>query len=64
MEPILIGIDDQVIELKGKDAETFVANLEAENIAEANRVAKLEAQKAALLNRLGLTADELKTILG
>ena len=64
MEPILIGIDDNVIELKGQDAQTFIANLEADNLAEANRVAQLNADKAALLNKLGLTADELKVILG
>jgi hypothetical protein len=64
MEPILIGIDDNVIELKGQEAQTFIANLEADNLAEANRVAQLNADKAALLNKLGLTADELKVILG
>ena len=38
--------------------------LQAEVANEATAKAKTEADKAALLTRLGLTADEFKTLLG
>jgi hypothetical protein len=48
-----------------------ISALEAKAIAKSERIAKAEAEaeakevaKAAILDRLGLTADELKTILG
>ena len=65
-EKIMIGIDDQVIELKGADKEAFLAQREADNAErqafEAEQAAKAE-QKAAILERLGLTEDELKVVL-
>jgi hypothetical protein len=56
---------DEVIDREMNDAE--FAEYEAEkaaNAAAATAKAKAEADKAALLVRLGLTEDELKTILG
>ena len=44
-----------------------IAMYEAEQAFEANKQAEAEAReiaKAAILDRIGLTADELKTILG
>ena len=65
-EKIMVGIDDQVIELKGADKEAFLAQREADNAErqafETEQAAKAE-QKAAILERLGLTEDELKVVL-
>jgi len=65
-EKIMVGIDDQVIELTGADKEAFIAQREADNAErearEAEQVAKAE-QKQAILERLGLTEDELKVVL-
>ncbi len=65
-EKIMVGIDDQVIELTGADKEAFLAQREADNAErearEAEQVAKAE-QKQAILERLGLTEDELKVVL-
>ena len=56
---------DEVIDREMNDDEftDWQAQKEANKIAEAAK-AKAEADKAALLARLGLTEDELKTILG
>jgi hypothetical protein len=56
---------DEVIDREMNNAE--FAQYEAEQAA--NAIAKAEAEvkenaKAAILDRIGLTADELKTILG
>ena len=56
---------DEVIDREMNDAE--FAEYEAEKavaVALTEAKAKAEADKAALLARLGLTEDELKTILG
>lgn len=56
---------DEVIDREMNDAE--FAEYEADKTiqaAAAEAKAKAEADKAALLARLGLTEDELKTILG
>lgn len=56
---------DEVIDREMNDAE--FAQYEADKAAQAAAAeakAKAEADKAALLARLGLTEDELKTILG
>ena len=56
---------DEVIDREMNDAE--FAQYEADQAAQAiaaQAKAKAEADKAALLARLGLTEDELKTILG
>jgi hypothetical protein len=66
-EKIFIQIDNERIELTGEALETFLAQREADNAErqafETEQVAKAE-QKAAILERLGLTEDELKVVLG
>jgi hypothetical protein len=56
---------DEVIDREMNDAEfaDYEARQAAQAVADAAK-AKAEADKAALLARLGLTEDELKTILG
>jgi hypothetical protein len=56
---------DEVIdrEMNDKEFEVFQAEQAANKIADAAK-AKADADKAALLARLGLTEDELKIILG
>ena len=56
---------DEVIDREMNDAEfaQYEADQSANKLAEAAK-AKAEADKSALLARLGLTEDELKTILG
>ena len=56
---------DEVIDREMNDAEfaQYQADQAAQAIAQAEAEAK-EAAKAAILDRIGLTADELKTILG
>ena len=56
---------DEVIDREMNDAEfaAFEADQAAQATAQAEADAK-EAAKAAILDRIGLTADELKTILG
>jgi predicted nucleic-acid-binding protein len=67
---IMVGIDDQVIELKGADKEAFIADqeasLEAQRLLEAEYKAKQEARESAikkLAEIAGLTKDELASIL-
>ena len=49
---VLIGIDDQVIELTGKDKETFIARREADQaqalLLEAEQLAKQQARIDAI----------------
>ena len=56
---------DEVIDREMNDAEfaQYEANQATNKIAQAEADAK-EIAKAAILDRIGLTADELKTILG
>ena len=56
---------DEIIDREMNDAEfaQYEADLATQKAA-AEAKAKAEADKAALLARLGLTEDELKTILG
>jgi hypothetical protein len=56
---------DEVIDREMNDAEfaEYQAGQAAQAIAKAESDAK-ENAKAAILDRIGLTADELKTILG
>ena len=56
---------DEVIDREMNDAE--FAQYEADKAAHLAKQAEAEAKetaKAAILDRIGLTADELKTILG
>jgi hypothetical protein len=56
---------DEIIDREMNDAEfeQYEADKAAQALAAAAK-AKADADKAALLARLGLTEDELKTILG
>ena len=56
---------DEIIDREMNDAEfaIYEANLELQSEVKAEAQSK-EIAKAAILDRLGLTADELKTILG
>jgi hypothetical protein len=56
---------NEVIDREMDDAEfaQYQANQAAQAIAKAETEVK-ETAKAAILDRIGLTADELKTILG
>jgi hypothetical protein len=67
---IMIGIDDQVIELKGADKEAFIADREERavqfSLFEAEYQAKRDARESAikkLAEIAGLTKDELASIL-
>jgi len=69
-EKIMIGIDDQVIELKGADKEAFLADreatLEAQRLLEAEYKAKRDARESAITKLgeiAGLTKEELDAIL-
>jgi hypothetical protein len=69
-EKIMVGIDDQVIELKGADKEAFLADreasLEAQRLLEAEYKAKQDARESAikkLADIAGLTKEELASIL-
>jgi hypothetical protein len=68
-EKIMVGIDDQVIELTGADKEAFLADreatLEAQRLIEAEQTKK-EADRAsamAKLSKLGLTDDEIASLI-
>jgi hypothetical protein len=69
-EKIMVGIDDQVIELKGADKDAFIADREANNVQsallEAEYKAKQDSRESAikkLAEIAGLTKDELNAIL-
>lgn len=59
----LIQIDDEVREMNDEEFDQYQASLEAEAAKAAIDSAKAEA-KAAVLERLGITADEAKLLLG
>ena len=67
---IMVGIDDQVIELTGTDKQAFIADREATNVAnrlvETEYKAKQDARESAikkLAEIAGLTKEELASIL-
>jgi hypothetical protein len=69
-EKIFIGIDNEIIELKGADKETFIADreasLEAQRLLEAKEAERKEARDSAIkkLGEIaGLTKEELDAIL-
>jgi hypothetical protein len=69
-EKIIIGIDDQIIELKGADKEAFIADREAiansQALLETEYKAKQDARESALKKLAeiaGLTEEELASIL-
>ena len=65
-EEIWVGIDGERIKLEGEALEQFIAErdayLEAEAKAKAE-IAQKQAQRKAILERLGLTEDEAKLLL-
>jgi hypothetical protein len=69
-ETILIGIDDQVIELTGADKEAFLADREMikqeRELLEAEATAKRQARIDAITKlgqASGLTTEEIESIL-
>jgi hypothetical protein len=69
-KPIYIGIDDQVIELKGAELEAFIADreatAEANRLIEAEQTKKKEARENAikkLAEIAGLTDEEINAII-
>ena len=69
-EQILIGIDDQVIELTGAEKEAFIAQRKADQaealLLETEYKAKQDARESAikkLADIAGLTKEELASIL-
>ena len=64
---IFAGIDDQVIELTGKDKEAFIADQDArakEALLLETKYKEKQETKQNILKKLGLTQDELETLLG
>jgi hypothetical protein len=67
---IMVGVDDQVIELTGVDKDTFLAQREADKaeslLLEAEYKAKRDARESAITKLgeiAGLTKEELDAIL-
>jgi len=67
---IMVGIDDQIIELTGADKDAFIAqrtaDQEAHALLEAEYKAKQDARESAikkLADIAGLTKEELASIL-
>ena len=60
-------IGDEVIELQGVELQEYLAKEAEVAIAKEQLKEELKAkeiQRQAILDRIGLTADELKTIIG
>lgn len=64
--PYLDGNNDLWLDIPAKDEDKAKAIVDAHNgtVDDSAKLTEKAAEKAALLNRLGLTEDELKTILG
>ena len=69
-EKIIIGLNNETLELKGADKEAFIAQREADNVAfqlvEAEYKAKRDARESAITKLgeiAGLTKEELDAIL-
>jgi hypothetical protein len=60
---IIIGIDDQIIELTGADKEAFLAQRAADRLEYETAIETRAQAKAELLARLGITAEEAKLLL-
>jgi hypothetical protein len=61
------GINDQIVPLTDEEYDLTIsewAKVEIEKEEETSRITKLAADKAALLERLGITEDEAKLLLG
>jgi hypothetical protein len=57
-------IEKEMTVKERKDRQLDIANSEAEALARQVEAETKAIAKAAILDRIGLTADELKTILG
>jgi len=65
-EKILIGIDNEVIELTGAEKEAFLAQRETDQIkldAELAKQEELKQLKKFAYTKLGLTEEEINAIL-
>lgn len=68
-EKIVIGIDDQIVELTGEQKTAFLAQKAIDNAEftaiENARLAKIAARQSGLdkLTVLGLTADEIAALI-
>ncbi len=63
---IMVGVDDEIIELTGAAKVAYLAQKALDDEILANEKAQAQAKalaKAALLERLGITADEAKLLL-
>jgi hypothetical protein len=70
IEKIMVGIDDQVIELKGADKEAFLADREQTNARILTLEAKESERKQLRIDAItklgaasGLTEEEINSIL-
>ena len=63
-ETIKIQVGDEVIELTGAEKAAFLADRVAINQRTKAEADEKAAAKQTILDRLGLSADELQTILG
>ena len=64
---VFIQIDNERIELTGAELEEFNADragIQAQFAAEADALALKQAARQAVLDKLGLTADEAQALLG
>jgi hypothetical protein len=69
-EKIMIGIDDQVVELKGADKDAFIAQREEDSVQFSLREAEYEAKKQLRIDAItklgaasGLSEAEINSIL-
>jgi hypothetical protein len=58
-----VQIDDKVRNANAEEIALIEATLEETAVIESDRIAR-EVARAALLNRLGISADEAKLLLG
>ena len=63
-ETIKIQVGEEVIELTGAEKAAFLADREKTNQTIKAEADAKTAAKQIILDRIGLTVDELKTILG
>lgn len=66
IEQIFVQINDERVELTGQALEDFLADraqMQAEQEARKVEQAAKAVEKATILERLGLTEDELKVVL-
>ena len=65
-EKIIVGIDDQVVELVGKEKDDFIAQREADNLELQllkGQTTEQKTLKVSAYTKLGLTEEEINAIL-